>query len=214
MRTTIVTITGPSCSGKTTLEKELQHRHGFLRACSHTTRKPRMGEVENGDYYFVSKGTFKNMLRMDQFIEHTEFAGEFYGMSDKEINNLAMLGEPIVIVCDPEGLGQITARCATEGWHHVSVWISAPVEVLCERFILRLVGEIESKGINVRSAAKRMQNLMHNECDWMDLPENYPFSVIEETVEFSNLNSVIAKILMQTGRVKVLNAVAQSEKAA
>ena len=55
----IVIITGKSCTGKTTLRKELLSCDKSLsKSVAYTTRAPRAGEKDGIDYNFVSKETF------------------------------------------------------------------------------------------------------------------------------------------------------------
>jgi guanylate kinase len=52
---------------------------------SHTTRIPRISEIEGVDYHFVNHDTFQNMIQNDQFIEYVECFGHFYGTSISSI---------------------------------------------------------------------------------------------------------------------------------
>lgn len=54
MKRTLVTLTGPSCTGKSTVARKLVEL-GFVELISTTTRTPRQGEVEGVHYYFRSK---------------------------------------------------------------------------------------------------------------------------------------------------------------
>ncbi len=52
-------IAAASGAGKTTLVKALLNKDKDLQASvSHTTRKPRPGEVNGVDYHFVDESTF------------------------------------------------------------------------------------------------------------------------------------------------------------
>ena len=47
-------LSSPSGAGKTTLTKKLANNNtNFIISISHTTRKPRPGEVNGKDYYFI-----------------------------------------------------------------------------------------------------------------------------------------------------------------
>ena len=55
-------IAAASGAGKTTLVKALLNKDGDLQASvSHTTRKPRPGEVDGVDYHFVDEATFLDL---------------------------------------------------------------------------------------------------------------------------------------------------------
>ena len=66
---TMVILSSPSGAGKTTLVNLLSKNDNFEISISHTTRKPRDGEIPNKDYYFVNDAEFKRWLR--EF--HTEY---------------------------------------------------------------------------------------------------------------------------------------------
>ena len=49
-----IVISGPSGVGKTTIIEKILPRINAFYSVSATTRKPRPGEVEGKDYYFLS----------------------------------------------------------------------------------------------------------------------------------------------------------------
>ena len=46
---------------------------------SHTTRKPRPGETNGKEYWFIEKSEFLKQIEQGKFIEHAEFSGNIYG---------------------------------------------------------------------------------------------------------------------------------------
>jgi len=78
-----VILCGPSAVGKGTLAKMLMQRHPavFQWGCSHTTRKPREGEVNGVDYWFVSVEEFTKLWDEKGFIERNNYNGNWYGVS-------------------------------------------------------------------------------------------------------------------------------------
>lgn len=76
----LVVITGPSGVGKGTLVRALLKRHRELQmSISATTRAARPGEVHGRDYYFLSRSQFEEMIAASEFLEWTEYAGNYYG---------------------------------------------------------------------------------------------------------------------------------------
>ena len=59
---TMVILSSPSGAGKTSLVNLLSKQDNFKISISHTTRKPRYGEIPNKDYYFVNDQEFKSCL--------------------------------------------------------------------------------------------------------------------------------------------------------
>uniref|UniRef100_V5GYE3 Putative purine nucleotide metabolic process n=1 Tax=Ixodes ricinus TaxID=34613 RepID=V5GYE3_IXORI len=80
-------ICGPSGSGKSTLLKKLLKDFGdyFALSVSHTTRKPRPGEVNGKDYHFISRDEMEQAIEAGEFIEYTEFSGNLYGTRQKSL---------------------------------------------------------------------------------------------------------------------------------
>lgn len=76
-----VVFCGPSGAGKSTLVKKLLEEFSdvFGFSISHTTRKPRAGESDGRDYYFVAREVMEEAIKKGEFIEHAEFSGNLYG---------------------------------------------------------------------------------------------------------------------------------------
>ncbi|KAH9582219.1 Guanylate kinase/L-type calcium channel beta subunit [Trypanosoma melophagium] len=74
----ILIFVGPSGSGKSTLINHLlQSWPQYFGFCtSHTTRKPRPGEVAGKHYYFVEKDTFRQMINEGRFVEYNRVFGK------------------------------------------------------------------------------------------------------------------------------------------
>ena len=63
-------VTAPSGAGKTSLIKALiELCPQFKVSTSHTTRKPRKGEREGIDYYFVDNDAFNTLKNSGEFLE-------------------------------------------------------------------------------------------------------------------------------------------------
>ena len=59
----MVILSSPSGAGKTTLVKLLSKNKNFHISVSHTTRKPRLNEIADKDYYFVDHDKFENLIK-------------------------------------------------------------------------------------------------------------------------------------------------------
>lgn len=169
----IVTLTGPSCAGKTTLEKRLKEV-GFVQVISHTTRTPRAGEEDGKAYYFIDKSEFKRLEAVGFFVESVYFNGNYYGVSSKEIKRVADEGKPIVVIVEPEGLKQIKAYCNLHGWNLFSVFIDNPGDVIAKRFLDRMFRDYEENPTpggfvkTLETYSKRMGVMMQNERYWAE----------------------------------------------
>ena len=79
-------IAAPSGCGKTSLVKALLGSSSKLSvSVSHTTRKPRKGEINGENYHFVSKERFGEMIANNDFVEHAEVFGNMYGTARSNI---------------------------------------------------------------------------------------------------------------------------------
>jgi guanylate kinase len=121
----LLILSSPSGAGKTTLTRMLQERHPELTfSVSHTTRKPRAGEVDGKDYHFVDRAKLESMIAADAFLEWAEVHGNLYGTSVAEIERAkAMPGcRGIIFDIDYQGARQIRAKLPDV----VSVFILPP----------------------------------------------------------------------------------------
>jgi guanylate kinase len=77
-----VVFCGPSGVGKGTLIDMLMKRFPndqFGFSVSHTTRKPREGEVNGVHYHFTTVEAMKKDIADGKFIEHANVHGNYYG---------------------------------------------------------------------------------------------------------------------------------------
>jgi len=85
-----IVISGPSGAGKGTLVSMLIEKHPkvFCKKASHTTRKPREGEVHGTHYYFVTKEEYNIIRDSDEFLEYNNSNGDDYGTSRKVLQGI------------------------------------------------------------------------------------------------------------------------------
>ena len=66
-------ISGPSGVGKSTIrERIINTYNNFWYSISMTTRTPRENEINEKDYYFVSKEEFIKNIKENNFLEYAE----------------------------------------------------------------------------------------------------------------------------------------------
>jgi guanylate kinase len=101
-------VSAPSGAGKTTLCKELSRVMPTLaHSISHTTRKPRPGEVEGEHYYFVTGDEFRRIADGGGFAESATVHGNLYGTSKAELKRLFDQGKDIILDIDTQGAMKI-----------------------------------------------------------------------------------------------------------
>ncbi len=101
-------VSAPSGAGKTSLVKALLKMDPAIRlSVSYTTRPPRPGETDGRDYHFVSHDGFQAMLAENEFLEHAEVYGNFYGTSKGSIERDLEAGRDILLEIDWQGAEQV-----------------------------------------------------------------------------------------------------------
>ncbi len=107
----LIVISAPSGTGKTSIVKALTQRaKNLIVSVSTTTRKPRPGEVEGSDYFFVNKNVFENLRKKGEFIEWAKVYGNHYGTSEKWIKDQIKTGNNILLEIDWQGAQQIKKK--------------------------------------------------------------------------------------------------------
>jgi guanylate kinase len=104
-------ISAPSGSGKSTLVNELLKEVSDLEfSISYTTRAPRGSETDGRQYYFVSRPEFEKMIEEDEFLEHAEVFGNYYGTARRFLRAAEQHGRDLLLDIDVQGAKQIQDR--------------------------------------------------------------------------------------------------------
>ena len=100
-------LSSPSGAGKTTLVRLLSKNRDFHISTSHTTRKPRINEIQDEDYHFVDHNKFKNLIKKDEFLEYAKVFNHFYGTTKTPVINNLKNGKNVIFDIDWQGAEQI-----------------------------------------------------------------------------------------------------------
>lgn len=145
MKPLLITLTGPSCNGKTTILRHLAEHFGIDTLVSTTTRAPRAGEVEGRDYYFISRAQSEQLERLGEFAELVTFRNTRYGVTRTEMAN-KLAGEKLsTLILVPQGVGMYAELCRQLGVLHFKVFVDAPLEVRLQRLRARLFDGIATQ---------------------------------------------------------------------
>jgi guanylate kinase len=205
----LLTLTGPSCSGKTTLLNELVANHGFKALVSCTTRPPRKGEEYGKDYYFLPVKIFDLVEKDNGFMETVTFNGYRYGLSFKELKDASDSGKNPVVIVEPNGLKQIAEFCKTHNIEMLRTFIGGDLEVLIRRYLQRSADEDMSKLDTSNRHARRLVSLVHEQATWINEGDSLPsdqyvpkslYNVIIPEYNSSNQDSVIKQIKEMYGQ--------------
>lgn len=103
-RSNFVVLSAPSGGGKTTIARMLVKRHENVSiSISATTREKRPREEEGKDYYFLSKSEFNKNIQKDNFLEHEEVHGDYYGTLKNRVEELVKQGQIVIFDIDVNG---------------------------------------------------------------------------------------------------------------
>lgn len=185
----LIVISGPSGVGKGTVRKALfdMENHNLDYSVSMTTRKPRIGEIDGVDYYFVSKEEFKNRIKEGTLLEWAEFVGNYYGTPLDKIEEKLNEGKEVVLEIEVQGAMQVREKMPEA----VFVFIAPPSRAaLRERITARATEPIEV--INERMTKAQRE---------FDIAHKYDYIVVNDTVE-NAADRIMAIIRGEHARVK------------
>jgi guanylate kinase len=104
----LTVLSGPSGVGKSTVVAELRQRSPEIWiSVSVTTRRPRPGEVNGREYYFVGQREFDRMVSAGELLEWAEFAGNKYGTPAEPVRDRLERGLPTLLEIDLAGARQV-----------------------------------------------------------------------------------------------------------
>jgi len=163
MNCNLFIISGPAGVGKTTLCDRLliDYAEDLKRVITATTRKPRVGEVDGVDYYFLSKQEFERKKSQKAFMENEIIHGNEYGVLRETVLGDLSDVPNLLLNIDVKGARTIQkafGRNSSNTGNLISIFISpASIEVLQER--LRIRGTDSGEEIRKRMETARQELL-------------------------------------------------------
>jgi guanylate kinase len=104
----LTVLSGPSGVGKGTVVAEVRRLYPHVWvSVSCTTRKPRPGESDGVQYYFLTDAQFDQLIVEDELLEYATFAGNRYGTPRKPVDQHLAAGRPTVLEIELQGARQI-----------------------------------------------------------------------------------------------------------
>ncbi|MDB9827093.1 guanylate kinase [Candidatus Pelagibacter sp.] len=167
----MVILSSPSGAGKTTLVKLLSKNKSFNISISHTTRKPRLSEVEDKDYYFINHKKFENLIKNEEFLEYAKVFNHLYGTTRTPVIEKLEKGENVIFDIDWQGADQIKNKKLN--YKLITFFILPPSkEVLFERLSNR---DMKDKLI----VDERMKEFSRDVLHWI----NYDYVIINDKLD-------------------------------
>lgn len=103
MKGKLIIVSGPSGSGKSTVTKIVKDKLNIPLSISATTRKPRVGEIDGKDYFFLTKEEFEEKIKNDEFYEYANVHGNYYGTLKEVVENNLEKGLNVILEIDVQG---------------------------------------------------------------------------------------------------------------
>ncbi len=120
----MLALSSPSGTGKTTLAKILlMSDKNLVSSVSVTTRKPRKGEIEGKDYYFITPEEYEDMIESNLLLEHAIVHDNYYGTPQYFVEDALGSGKDIVFDIDWQGVQQLRGNVPQD---LVSIFIMPP----------------------------------------------------------------------------------------
>jgi len=184
----LIVVSGPSGCGKDTICNEIfKIRKNIVKSISMTTRDMRDGEINNKDYYFVTKEEFEEKINGDELLEYAiVHEKDYYGTPKKKVLETLESGFDIVLIIDIQGALQIKEKYPEA----VFIFIMPPS-----------IKELKSRLINRKSETKesmlRRFKSMYKEVNEIN---KYNYVVVNDNLDDS-VKTVDAIIESQKSRV-------------
>ncbi|MCX8064392.1 MAG: guanylate kinase [Candidatus Hydrogenedentes bacterium] len=188
----IIVVSAPSGVGKTTvLQYLISQRQDLVISISATTRKPRLGERDGVDYYFISEQEFQSKIEKNEFIEYAKVHDSLYGTLRSELERLLKSNKHIILELDVQGMRSIKKLYPNS----ISVFMLPPSTTEMERRLRNRATEPEEK-IKIR---------MERAIEEMKCRNEFDYNIVNYQVEQSayDLNTIINAELLRPSRIRL-----------
>ncbi|MAH72524.1 MAG: guanylate kinase [Cellvibrionales bacterium TMED49] len=162
-------ISAPSGAGKTSLiDKAVSQLKNVCTSVSHTTRRPRAGEIDGTHYHFVTHEKFEQMRIKGEFLESANVHGNLYGTSRQWVETKISSGVDVILEIDWQGANQVRS-VFKEG---ISIFVLPPsVEVLRQRLVNR--GKDSGRVIETRMASAKKEISHWEDADYVIINDDF-----------------------------------------
>jgi len=173
-------VCGPSGVGKGTIIAKFMEEHGgsddFEFTVSHTTRKPRQGEINGHHYHFTDYDSMKGAIGRGEFLEHAEVHGNFYGTSIKSLRDVN--GKRPILDIDVQGVKNVKTQVKEDSsaLQPKYIFISPPsMDTLRKR--------LESRGTETEESLKKRTENALAEMEYGTAEGNFDEIVVNDDLD-------------------------------
>ena len=106
----LIVFSAPSGCGKGTMLAEILKNEKFRCSVSATTRSPREGEIDGVNYHFLTREDFESRINAEQFLEHAEYCGNYYGTLMSEVDSYLDKGINVILEIEVQGAMKIREK--------------------------------------------------------------------------------------------------------
>ena len=196
-------ISAPSGAGKTSLVTKLVENRADLEvSVSHTTRPMRDGEENGTHYHFVEKAQFEKEIEAANFLEHAEVFGNYYGTSQKVVEDKLAQGIDIILEIDWQGAEQVRKLVPSA----ISIFIVPPS---IAELRSRLTGRGQDADDVIERRLSEAQTEMSHYCEFDFLVVNDDFdtalSQLDAIFEANRLRIDLQKVAQASLLTDLLN---------
>ncbi len=189
MKGILIVVSGFAGAGKGTIMKSLMERYpGFSLSVSATSRLPREGEKEGVNYFFKTRKEFEEMIERQEFLEHAEYVGNYYGTPKAFVEKKLSEGMNVLLEIEIQGAMQIKKSFPDA----LLIFIMPPsAGILKERLTKRGTESPEIIEKRLKRAVSESEGI-----------ENYDYIVINDEVDkcTEKLHNIILSAAMQPAR--------------
>lgn len=200
----LLVLSSPSGAGKTSLARSiLESDPGIALSVSVTTRKPRPGEVDGRDYWFIDEARFKAMSETEQLLEWAVVFGNYYGTPRAPIEQAIAEGHDVLFDIDWQGTQQLSERMAGD---LVRVFVLPPSGPVLEERLRRRAQDPDD--VVARRMAQASSEISH----WAE----YDYVIVNHDLAQSSasLKAILAAERLRRDRMSGLSAFVRTLQAA